>query len=161
AGSVRARPPDPRLLIRLSEEAAATEEKPAAEPKKPAPKKPAASIDRPVPSRAPDLRTENTTPPPPRPPRGAPKIQSHRHVPPPPPPRGVPPTAHGTAAPVPWCVLTGTRLTNLALRDHEGRPWEYQRDRKGRLVLLDFWYSECPPCLRAISELNDLQTRYG
>src|SRR5262249_44679802 len=143
-----------RLLIRLSEEPATTTEEKAPEgPKKSAGKQPSASIDRPVPARAPDVRTEGAPPAPRR--RDRPdlriEINSPSTPPPPPPvPVTITPSAARAPAAVPWCVLTGSRLTNFALHDLDGQAWEYQRDRKGRLILLDFWYSSCGPCLRAI-----------
>jgi thiol-disulfide isomerase/thioredoxin len=62
---------------------------------------------------------------------------------------------------VPSCVLVGSKLENFALNDLNGQPWEYRRDREGRLVLLDFWYSTCPACKQAIPHLNALQSRYS
>jgi thiol-disulfide isomerase/thioredoxin len=69
-------------------------------------------------------------------------------------------------APVPFCVLQGRQLDNFALYDLDGRPWEYRhdetgRERTGRLVLLDFWYSSCTPCLQAIPKLVKWQEDYG
>lgn len=34
-------------------------------------------------------------------------------------------------------------------------------DLKGKVVVLDFWATYCPPCLEEIPHLNDLQTKYG
>lgn len=64
-------------------------------------------------------------------------------------------------APVPSCVLVGRQLHNFALNDLSGRPWEYRKDHKGRLTLLDFWGPECRPCINAIPHLQVLQQRYG
>jgi thiol-disulfide isomerase/thioredoxin len=63
--------------------------------------------------------------------------------------------------PVPSCVLLGNKLDNFALKDLDGQTWEYRRNRRGRLVLLDFWYSTCPACKYAIPHLNELQENYG
>lgn len=65
------------------------------------------------------------------------------------------------ATPVPSCVLIGRRLDNMALYTLDGRTWEFKRNRKGRLVLLDFWGTWCPHCLRAIPYLCDLQGQFG
>jgi thiol-disulfide isomerase/thioredoxin len=58
-------------------------------------------------------------------------------------------------------MLTARQLDNFALQDLEGRAWEFRRNRKGRLVLLDFWHTTCPPCLAATRHLNELQQTYG
>jgi len=61
---------------------------------------------------------------------------------------------------VPSCVLTGRQLDNFALNDLNAQPWEY-RNRRGRIVLLDFWATYCLPCRQAIPSLKILQERYG
>ena len=63
--------------------------------------------------------------------------------------------------PVPSCGLYGNKLDNLALRDLDGKVWEYKRDRRGRLMLLDFWHHTCQPCLQAIPHLAELQRDFG
>jgi thiol-disulfide isomerase/thioredoxin len=65
------------------------------------------------------------------------------------------------ATPVPSCGLYGNRLDNLALYDLDGKVWEYKRDRRGRLLLLDFWYHSCGPCLQCIPHLVELQRDFG
>jgi thiol-disulfide isomerase/thioredoxin len=47
------------------------------------------------------------------------------------------------------------------LNDIEGKPWQFSKDRKGELVLIDFWGTWCVPCQYAIPHLKDLQWRYG
>src|SRR5262249_48775934 len=64
-------------------------------------------------------------------------------------------------AQVPSCVLIGKRLENFALNDVDGKPWEYRKDRRGRLVLLDFWGTWCMHCRPAIKHLVQLQNKYG
>ncbi len=64
-------------------------------------------------------------------------------------------------ASVPFCSLSGRQLHNFALNDIDGKPWEFRKDRKGRLVLIDFWGTWCIPCQQAIPHLKDLQWRYG
>jgi len=63
--------------------------------------------------------------------------------------------------PVPSCRLQGNRLENLALCDFDGKVWEYRRDRRGRLLLLDFWYHNCSPCLLDIPKLVALKSDFG
>src|SRR5439155_23866238 len=48
---------------------------------------------------------------------------------------------------VPSCSLVGGQLRNFALYDLHGQPWEYKKSRRGRLLLLDFWATDCPPCV--------------
>jgi hypothetical protein len=105
-----------------------------------------------------------------------------QEVPPPPPPwtkssdpppgtAPAPPAAPGPAGPapgvswtgptpVPSCVLVGRKLENFALYDINGQPWEFRKQRTGRLVLLDFWYSSCQPCTRAIQHLVKMDEVY-
>ena len=35
------------------------------------------------------------------------------------------------------------------------------KDLEGKVVVLDFWATYCPPCLEEIPHLNALQTKYG
>jgi len=62
---------------------------------------------------------------------------------------------------VPSCSLVGGQLYNFALNDLKGQPWEYRKNRRGRLLLLDFWGWSCPPCVEAMPHLNGLQQMYG
>lgn len=81
-------------------------------------------------------------------------------LPTPPPTAPVTPMSRKTVD-APWCQLFGKKLDDFALLDLDGRTWQYRRDRQGKLVLLDFWHTHCPPCLRAIPHLNALQRTYG
>ena len=63
--------------------------------------------------------------------------------------------------PVPSCGLYANRLDNFALHDLNGKAWEYKRDRRGRLTLIDFWFSTCGACLNSVPRLNELQNDYG
>lgn len=69
------------------------------------------------------------------------------------------PPANGPS-PVPSCSLIGERLHHLALRDLQGQVYSY-RPQRGKLVLLDFWYTSCPPCIEGIYTLRDLHARYA
>jgi thiol-disulfide isomerase/thioredoxin len=62
---------------------------------------------------------------------------------------------------VPSCVLVGNQLVNFALEDINGDPWELRTNRKGKLVLLDFWGTWCPPCKKSMPVLKGLQQQYG
>lgn len=61
---------------------------------------------------------------------------------------------------VPSCVLVGGRLQNLALNDINGQPWEF-RQHHGKVVLLDFWGTFCPPCKLTMPKLRELQNKFG
>jgi thiol-disulfide isomerase/thioredoxin len=65
------------------------------------------------------------------------------------------------STPVPSCVVVGNQVENFALNDLNLQPWEFKRQRQGRLVLLDFWRSGCPPCLEAMKHLMQLHQTYG
>lgn len=91
------------------------------------------------------------------------RIDDERRPSAPRPPSGPPVSVHVPTprTRVPSCVLIGNKLENFALNDLERRPWEYRRDRQGKLVLLDFWFSTCQSCIVAIPRLVELQKSYG
>lgn len=64
------------------------------------------------------------------------------------------------SGPVPSCVLVGQKLDNFTLYDMNGQVWDYKKNKTGRMVLLDFWFSSCGPCLQSIPHLVELQKRY-
>jgi thiol-disulfide isomerase/thioredoxin len=64
-------------------------------------------------------------------------------------------------APVPSSVKVGLRLENFALYDLTLQPWEFRKQRCGRLVLLDFWKTNCPPCLQEMPTLKMLADQFG
>jgi thiol-disulfide isomerase/thioredoxin len=81
--------------------------------------------------------------------------------------RTAPPVPQGSVrmpyldTPVPSCGLYGNRLDNFALYDLDGNRWEFKKDHRGRLTLLDFWYHTCHFCLLDIPHLVELQRDYG
>ena len=42
-----------------------------------------------------------------------------------------------------------------------GTPWEYKRNRTGKLVLIDFWSTTCIYCKESMPVLSNWQTKYG
>jgi thiol-disulfide isomerase/thioredoxin len=187
AGTTYATPPDPKVLIRISEDfATTTTPPPPTAPNVPggstpgadsgwsplgdrsssggAPRR-AADIGPPVaaPQNQPPLRPESIT-------QNGLALNS-------PPLADIPAQGRGNRYPragsenltmpavgqavVPSCVLTGQTLSNFALLDLNGQPWEYQKNHRGRLTLIDFWGTWCAYCMQAIPHLNMLQDRYG
>jgi thiol-disulfide isomerase/thioredoxin len=51
-------------------------------------------------------------------------------------------------------------LPAFALTDLEGRPIA-RKDLDGRVVLVEFWATWCPPCQGTLRFLSDLQKRHG
>ncbi|MFQ3592204.1 MAG: TlpA disulfide reductase family protein [Gemmataceae bacterium] len=62
---------------------------------------------------------------------------------------------------VPACVLRGNTVAELALYDREGRVWEWTQQSRGKLILLEFWKTDCPPCRAALPQLSAWQAKYG
>lgn len=51
-------------------------------------------------------------------------------------------------------------LPNLTFQDASGQP-KTLSDFKGQVILLNLWATWCPPCIREMPALNDLQARLG
>lgn len=64
------------------------------------------------------------------------------------------------AAPAPVKLKVGDAAPQFARTDLSGRPFDLKAQR-GKVVLIDFWASWCPPCIIAIPELGRLQEKYG
>jgi thiol-disulfide isomerase/thioredoxin len=83
---------------------------------------------------------------------------------PPPAPSGVAPTAvhiPQIAPRVPSCSLQGAKLYTFTLRDTRGNVYDYEHHHTGKLVLLDFFFTACMPCQRAIPELKQMHNDLG
>jgi thiol-disulfide isomerase/thioredoxin len=65
------------------------------------------------------------------------------------------------AARVPSCVIVGSRVESLALKDSKGQTWDYRKQGAGKIVLIDFWRTTCMPCKDMIPILNRLHQQYG
>lgn len=203
AGIVETTPPNPRLIIKVSEDFAGLDPAGEAAPKEKAEAKPpaagptsspAAGLGRPIAATPGPAAAGGWVPSAPRswetaprspaglgaPVGGAPPAVSTVH-----PdriavdpdrraaadrlPANIPPIRTGdgsspipsTPTPVPSCVLVGRRLENFALYDLNGKPWEFRKDRQGKVVLIDFWGTWCRPCREGLADVTRLHRDYG
>jgi thiol-disulfide isomerase/thioredoxin len=60
----------------------------------------------------------------------------------------------------PWALLYGREVKGLALYNLDGTMWNMRQHRQGRVLLLDFWSTNCPPCIAAIPKLVSLQDQF-
>ncbi len=62
---------------------------------------------------------------------------------------------------VPSCVVLGKDVQTLALKDVDDQTWNFHKDRRGKVVLLDFWTPNCFWCRKAMPILSQMQAKYG
>ncbi len=67
---------------------------------------------------------------------------------------------NSSASGVPSCTLTADRVLDFTLTDLNGQSFSLNQFR-GKVVLLDFWGTWCPHCIRAMPQFVDLQRRFG
>jgi thiol-disulfide isomerase/thioredoxin len=64
------------------------------------------------------------------------------------------------------CLFSGAAhaaatLDNMSPGSHVNGPKFDPADLKGRIVLVEYWGINCPPCLASIPHLSELQEKYG
>ena len=52
-------------------------------------------------------------------------------------------------------------VAEMSWSNFEGSRIERLGDLRGKVVVLDFWATYCPPCIEEIPHLNELQAKYG
>jgi len=55
--------------------------------------------------------------------------------------------------------ITGKEVKNFSTTDMNGKKYKL-KDLKGKIVILNFWFINCPPCRAEILELNKLVREY-
>ena len=61
-------------------------------------------------------------------------------------------------AKTPIKLKVGDAAPQFSRSDLQGHPFDL---RRGKIVLVDFWASWCPPCIIAIPHLGQLQKKHG
>ncbi len=69
----------------------------------------------------------------------------------------VPPTAPAAR---PALLATGTPAPDFTVQDKKGGPVKLS-DYKGKVVVLDFWATWCPPCRRSLPHTNEVAKQFA
>jgi thiol-disulfide isomerase/thioredoxin len=54
---------------------------------------------------------------------------------------------------------TGEKISSFVAKDMEGNKYVL-KDLKGKIIVLNFWFVNCPPCRMEIPELNKIVDKY-
>ncbi len=55
--------------------------------------------------------------------------------------------------------ITGKTISNSRMTDMEGRSYNL-KELKGKIVVMNFWFINCPPCRNEIPHLNEVVKKY-
>ena len=58
-------------------------------------------------------------------------------------------------------LANGTSIPNLSGKLYPDNKLVSLEDYKGKVLLLDFWYMDCFPCIKAIPHLNEMYNKYS
>lgn len=56
--------------------------------------------------------------------------------------------------------LKGKLIENLNLTDLKGKHYTLE-ELKGKVIVLNFWFTKCAPCIKEIPDLNEMIQKYG
>jgi thiol-disulfide isomerase/thioredoxin len=118
----------------------------------------------PVPVAVPGPKPIDVPPPPAWSPVAPPSRQPQSQAP----PVGVAPMVHlhvpSGQVRVPSCALSGNTLYALTLPDTRDQVWDFkdfQEKRRGKLLLIDFWYTGCGYCMPAMEHLKTMHEEFA
>jgi thiol-disulfide isomerase/thioredoxin len=57
-------------------------------------------------------------------------------------------------------VMLGKSMQNLVFKDMDGAVYTSE-ELKGKVVVVNFWFTKCVPCIREIPDLNALKKEFG
>ncbi len=55
--------------------------------------------------------------------------------------------------------LNGTKISNLELKDLNGTVYTLE-SLKGKVIVLNFWFTQCKPCVAEFPDLNELKSKF-
>jgi len=61
---------------------------------------------------------------------------------------------------LPNAIKVGAMLDDFALTDIDGKSWILSQ-LKGKIIVLNSWFTGCAPCVKEIPELNELVRKYS
>lgn len=56
--------------------------------------------------------------------------------------------------------LDGSKINELNLEDLNGEKFNLEK-LKGKIIVINFWFTKCKPCIAEFPELNELKKKYA